>query len=1444
MKSCCGTLHARCDGCLFSELTACLLQRTTSMLSGFDYLRFVKPSAIMWKSISWERRLRPARRCNSAFQTSPDQSGPEALECRLLLSVDVLTFHNDTASTGVNSGETQLGPNNVKVGSFGKLFATPVDGQVYAQPLVQTGLTIGAGPNTTIGVDGTTHDVVFVATEHDSLYAIDGSVAGGSVLWKRSFTDLTSGQVGTQPGSNINNPQNATEIATLSSDEVGTGDISPEIGITGTPVIDPSTNTLYLVVKTREVIGGNVHYVQRLHAIDVTNGTDKTVPYLIGDTTDGNLNNTQIYCYGTGDGNVTDPYHATGQPVVQFNALREAERGALSLVDGKIYVEWASHGDNGPYHGWVAMWDISHLTTTDFELKGVLNTTPNGGLAGIWQGGGRLVFEANGSAFYFETGNGPGGHGNPVLNAQGFPVDGDYYESLVKVVADPTTNSKNQNKNGWGLKVDDYFAPYNQVDLDNADADFGSSGATLLPDSASIPGHPHLMVVSGKEGKIYLVDRDNLGKYDPNNDHVLNSIPNGSGQNTPPVQISGSLSSAAYFNGKIYWTSGYSGTANAYVINPNGTLSVTSQTSATFGYLPGSESISSNGNTAGIVWVMDRQTNRLRAYDANTFATELWDSGQKGGGADNLGSVVKFAVPTVANGEVYVGTTNSLVVYGLTPPANAVPHAPSLSATALSGTSVNLTWQDSTTSPNMATGYKVEISTDGLSFNPATTATSGATSIAIGGLSPDTKYYFRIRGFNGLGDSSDSNVADATTTNVVALIDFSAGFANAAEQLTLNGTAQVADTQLQLTDSNLFEAGSAFSTNPVDVTRFDTQFSFQLQSGTDTADGFTFTIQGVGPAALGTAGGSLGYGPDAGIGQSVAIKFDLYNNNGEGTSSTGLYTDGAAPFEAGSIDLLASNIDLHSGDPFQVTMSYDGTTLSVTILDTVTQATATQNYLIDIPGTVGSGNAYVGFTGGTGGLGLTQDIVNWTFSPSSPQAPNAPTGLGATPATATSVALNWTNNSTNQAGFHLDRATDPDFTENFITEFVAASHSGFIDSATGLAPGSTFYYRLRAFNAAGESENTNVTSVTIPLAPAKPSNAEVTSASPSELDLSWTDNAGITATGYQILRAVNHGAFEVYASLPPLHTAPPATYSWADTNVTPGDFYEYHIKAVNTSGNNDFAGTNATAVTLPPGGLVAAAGNDRIALFWSGVTGAQSYNVYRSTTAGGEDSVPLITGVLATEFTDTSALNGTKYFYTITAVNSNQHNTPVIDSESSVSAEVSAQPTSLFAAHVNFSPNLNEIPNGYLNDTGLVYATHGGALKYGWNKDNSSNLVDRNSATSPNELQDSFAEMQTRSNRNASWQIAVPNGTYQVHVIAGDPDSVTGHYKIKVQKQLVIDAVPTSDARWSENTVAVHVRNGKLKIANSHGAISNKLNAIDIIQVASPQRTLRSSNGL
>ena len=333
--------------------------------------------------------------------------------------------------------------------------------------------------------------------------------------------------------------------------------------------------------------------------------------------------------------------------MVQFNALREANRPALSLVNGEVYAEWASHGDNGPYHGWVVAWNVTNLSTQGMVLSGVLCTDPNGGEGGIWGGGGGLTFDPdetfNGQpAFYFETGNGDPRGGPPPLDANGFPADDDYYESLVKVEADPTTTATNQNSNGWGMKIVDYFTPYNVNALDDADEDFGSGSPLVLPDSAGIPGHPHLIVAAGKEGTIYLLDRDNLGKFNVNDDNVLNSVYNPStGITTPPVLINGSLSTPAYYHGTLYWVAGYNSNAWSYVVAPNpapdpptvpvATLEPTSETANNnFGYLPGSVMISADGSedpAGGIAWIMDTNNDELHAYSTLSLSTELWNSG-------------------------------------------------------------------------------------------------------------------------------------------------------------------------------------------------------------------------------------------------------------------------------------------------------------------------------------------------------------------------------------------------------------------------------------------------------------------------------------------------------------------------------------------------------------------------------------------------------------------------------------------------------------------------------------------------------------------------------------------------------------------------------------------------------------------------------------------------
>ncbi len=1190
-----------------------------------------------WQSLRFGR--------HSGRRNSPVSAlGPVALTAleERVVPANVLTSHNDISGTGANLAEATLSAANVRTGSFGKLFAAQVDGQVYAQPLVWNGVPAAFRSQPAAA------DVVFVATEHDTVYAV--AAAGplaGTTLWTRSFLGVQN------LNGRVNNPEGATAISTLTSADVRTADITPEVGITGTPVLDAQTATLYVVVKTKAVIGGVTHVIQRLHALNTADGSDRTAPYRIGDTTEDNNGNptdrTAIFVYGTGDGNYPDTYNQTNRRVVTFNALRQNQRSALRLVNGEVFVAWASHGDQGPYHGWVVKFDVSDVSR-GIRLAGVLNTSPNNGQSGIWQSGGGLSFEPDGSAFYFETGNGTGG--TPTAGADGFPVNGNYSEAVVKVLPDPASGPANQNVNGWGFRVADYFVPYNMEDLDRADGDFGSGAPLVLPAAAGIPGHPKLMVAAGKEGKIYLLDRDDLGKFSAAADNVVSV--------TPVKFLNAVFSSPVWYNSALYYVGGFGGKAKRITISPAGQLAVASETpTPSFGNLTGSPSVSANGATGGIAWIPDRETNALHAYAADSLATELWNSNQSP--ADNIGAPVnKFAMPTVADGQVYVGTGNSLVVYGLKPPVNALPLAPTgLAAVALSGTSVQLTWADATPAPNTATGYAIEQSADGVTFTPATTVPPGAAQSVVGGLRPLTRYYFRVRGFNGLGNSPFSAAATQTTSAQIAVVDFSAGFAGSAGALTYNGNAAVSGTAARVTDGSAGKAGSVFTSQTVDVSRFAVQFTMRQ---TGRGDGMTFAIQANSPTALGQKGGSLGYGAPAGqtggIPNSAAVKLDIFGATGELATSAGLYTNGAYPGNAGATDLGAAGVLLNSGNVIRVAMAYDGATLSVTITDTATSRSYTKTYSLDLPAVLGTRNAYVGFTGATGALTAVQDVLTWTFSPNAAQAPTAPAALGSTPAAATAVALNWTNTAANQTGFQLDRAADAAFTQNLLTQNLPASPAAVTDTAPGLAPGGTFYYRIRATNTAGPSAYSNATAVTIPLAPARASAPLVAGVSAAAIDLQWTDNAGVTAAGYRILRAVDRGLFAEYVTLPPFTHAGPNLYEWSDTGVSAGHFYQYHIIAFNVSGYNDFVGAQADtppAVQPPaaPTALVSAVASASSALLsWVNNAANQTgFELDRAADAAFTQN--LVTQVLPagpTAYTDTGA--GGTYYYRVRATNS------------------------------------------------------------------------------------------------------------------------------------------------------------------------------------------------
>jgi outer membrane protein assembly factor BamB len=499
-------------------------------------------------------------------------------------AADVLTYKNDVARTGQNLTETALTLTNVNSSTFGLLRTLPVDGKVDAQPLFLGALTISGG----------VHDVVFVATEHNSVYAFDAGT--GTKFWQVSL--LGTGE-------------------TL-SDNRGCSQVTPEIGVTSTPVIDRKAGphgVMYVVAMS--MTGSEYH--QRLHALDVTTGAELF----------------------NGPKEITATFPTSNGSTV-FDPGQYEERASLLLLNGAVYTSWTSHCDIAPYTGWIIAYDAATLAQTS-----VLNIAPNSGGAGpaIWMSGGGPAADSAGNVYLLAA----NGVFETKLDSNGFPVGKDYGNSFLKLSSDA------------GLKVADYFTMSDEIAESKADQDLGSGGAMLLPDLTDAGGVVrHLAVGAGKDGRIYVVNRDSMGKFSASGNNIWQQVNN--------ALSGGIFSTPAYFDGRVYFAD-IGGTLKAFAVK-DAKLSTTpaSQTATHFGYPGSAPAISANGTANAIIWAHENGSRAvLHAYDAADLSHELYNSDQNTSGRDRFGAGNKFITPTITGGKVFVGTTDSVAVFGLNP---------------------------------------------------------------------------------------------------------------------------------------------------------------------------------------------------------------------------------------------------------------------------------------------------------------------------------------------------------------------------------------------------------------------------------------------------------------------------------------------------------------------------------------------------------------------------------------------------------------------------------------------------------------------------------------------------------------------------------------------------------------------------------------------------------
>ncbi len=524
--------------------------------------------------------------------------------------ISVLTQHNDNSRAGLNTNETTLNTSNVNTTTFGRLFTLPVDDEVYAQPLVVGNVEITSG----------LHNVVFIATVNNSVYAFDGT--SGTLYWKKNFT-----------ASGMRPPQASDMSSSWCSPYT---DFANNIGIVGTPVIDSTSQTIYFVARSTD----GTHFVQYLHAVNIVTGSEVA----------GGPVEISASVPGTGDGSVGG--------VVSFDPMRNNQRQGLTLVNGIIYISFSSHCDWNPYHGWILGYNEQTL-----QQEIVYNDTPDGENGGIWQSGQGIAADASGN-LYVTTGNGTVGQGNDFTATDNGTIDNGPNPNPTNL-RDRSESALKLTPSGSTLTVSSYFTPFNYYNLNMNDLDYGVMGTFLIPNS-------NYYVTGGKDGNIYLLDKDNMGGFSMTGNLVKQTVPINASMHCQPAYYNGGSKEFVYI-----WSENDQLRAIPFDRGTN-TFSgsqVVSTDPGPSGGCGADLAVSSNATTSGtgILWATYAASGNaggtvspgiLRAFDASDITRELWNSKQNPD--DYYGAYAKFSTPTIANGHVYVPTfSNQVVVYGL-----------------------------------------------------------------------------------------------------------------------------------------------------------------------------------------------------------------------------------------------------------------------------------------------------------------------------------------------------------------------------------------------------------------------------------------------------------------------------------------------------------------------------------------------------------------------------------------------------------------------------------------------------------------------------------------------------------------------------------------------------------------------------------------------------------